>query len=223
MNPKMIYYALCFLAGSAVGAGAFYMVTKKKEKATEDDIELRIQEEVEEVKEALKEMYESRIEKLKMDSLTKPYSESIESSVTKAREKPTIASLVERMSAPANDTYTNYSGSNVKDEPEEADGVEEPVSAVYDETAIAILSDPVEYGLNPNYKCEELTYTRDEILVDEWMKPVKNIREKIGDEALESFGIYENDRDMVYVQNDHLETYYAITKVDETLRVLNRS
>lgn len=222
MNPKMIYYALCFLAGSAVGAAAFYLVSKKKNQAADDDIELRIQEEVESVKESLKEAYESKIEKLKMESLANAYTEDPVSSAMKNREKPHISSFLDRMSTPVKEVYTNYSGSNVKEDVVDPDEIEEPVSAVYDETAITVLSDPVEYGFNPNYKCEELTYTRDEILVDEFLKPVKNIREKIGEDALESFGVYENDRGMVYVQNDKLKTYYAITKVDETLRAISR-
>ncbi len=222
MNTKMIYYTLCFFIGAAAGAGACYFVTKKKDAVSEDDIELRIQEEVESVRGSLKEMYESKIEKLKMGSSPQSHSEYQSSSAMKAREKPNITSFIDRMNAPAKEAYINYSGSNVKEDEESTDDIEEPVSAVYDETSIAILSDPVEYGLNPNYKCEELTYTRDEILVDEDMRPVKNIREKIGEDALESFGIYENDRDMVYVQNDTLETYYAITKVDETLRAISR-
>ena len=74
---------------------------------------------------------------------------------------------------------------------------------------------PDEFGEIPSYDRENLYFLRDEVLVDDEGRPVENIHNMIGDDALEEFGVYEPDA--VFVRNNRLHTDYAIFMRDETL------
>lgn len=66
---------------------------------------------------------------------------------------------------------------------------------------------PDEFG-EKDYKMETLTYYNDRVLADRWDEPIENPEELLGDEALGSFGEYEDDA--VYVRNDALKIDYEI-------------
>lgn len=59
-----------------------------------------------------------------------------------------------------------------------------------------------------------LNYYKDGILADEDYNIVKDIKGTVGDEALNSFGVYESDS--VYVRNEEYSIDYEILFVDDT-------
>lgn len=59
-----------------------------------------------------------------------------------------------------------------------------------------------------SYECKSLMYYSDGILADEDNNVIHTPSELIGDEALESFGRYEDD--CVYVRDDNIEVDYEI-------------
>lgn len=66
---------------------------------------------------------------------------------------------------------------------------------------------PDEFG-EKDYNMVTLTYYNDRVLADRFEERIENPEELVGDEALGSFGEYEDDA--VYVRNDALKTDYEI-------------
>lgn len=75
---------------------------------------------------------------------------------------------------------------------------------------------PLEYGMEPEYECETLSYYADRVLAydDADDSLVENIDEVIGLDALELIGEYGND--VIYVRNDILKTYFEICRTEKT-------
>ena len=69
---------------------------------------------------------------------------------------------------------------------------------------------PDEYGENEDYDLISLNYYSDGILTDDLNDPIEDIEKIIGQDALDSFGEWEDDA--VYVRNDERKCYYEILK-----------
>lgn len=91
----------------------------------------------------------------------------------------------------------------------------EEVEDNYDyEHAISIIS-PLEYGDDPTYETQSLTYYSDGVLAyDDDDTVVDNIDDVIGIDALKHIGKYETG--CIYVKNDISQVYYEITESDKT-------
>ena len=71
---------------------------------------------------------------------------------------------------------------------------------------------PDEFGANEKYECLTLTYYADGVLTDDADDIIYNVEAVIGTEALNSFGVYENDDDSVYVRNEARKCDYEILR-----------
>lgn len=70
---------------------------------------------------------------------------------------------------------------------------------------------PEEYGDNiDEYEPVSLTYYADGVLADEMDEPIDDIESVVGDEALHTFGEYENDS--VFVRNNYTKRDYEILR-----------
>lgn len=69
---------------------------------------------------------------------------------------------------------------------------------------------PDEFGDIDDYERASLIYYADGILTDDRNEVIDDIENFVGDEALDSFGEWEEDS--VFVKNDNLECYYEILK-----------
>lgn len=70
--------------------------------------------------------------------------------------------------------------------------------------------DPDEFGENRDYDQVYLTYYADGMLTDEYDVPVSDADDVVGTDFVNHFGEYGED--LVHVRNDHLESYFEITK-----------
>lgn len=85
---------------------------------------------------------------------------------------------------------------------------EEEESAMTDENIRIITVN--EYGENPDYDMETMTYYADDILEDQNGNTINDPEDLIGIGTLDNFG----DATSLYVVNDHLEKYYEVIKED---------
>lgn len=99
----------------------------------------------------------------------------------------------------AKQNYTNYSNSEVIPE--------DVVQMDVEESEEPEIISPEEVGENENYEIISLTYYHDYVLADE-NDEIVNVESTIGEEALGSFGEYEDDS--VFVRNDRLKCYYEV-------------
>lgn len=74
-----------------------------------------------------------------------------------------------------------------------------------------IISD-TEYA-EGTYNSQTLHWYRDGVLCDDEFNVIKDVRGTVGNEALNSFGVYQEDA--VYVRNDNLEVDYEILLEDD--------
>lgn len=175
-----IGYAITFVGGAAIGS----LVTFRAIKKMYDNL---IQEEVNSVKEAL----------LNRKPVVKQAEEIL---AEQAIHKPDISEYAKVLKK---ETYTDYSHSE-KDIQEEVK--EDPVTNKDTEHPYVI--SPDEFGESHDYETISLTYYSDGVLADDNDEAIDDVEEIVGDEALESFGEYEDDA--VYVRNDRLKCDYEI-------------
>lgn len=76
--------------------------------------------------------------------------------------------------------------------------------------SVARVIDPDEFGENRDYDQVYLTYYADGMLTDEYDVPVEDVDNVVGTDFVNHFGEYGED--LVHVRNDHLESYFEITK-----------
>lgn len=100
--------------------------------------------------------------------------------------------------------YTNIK----KDEKEEVNSPDKQIDA-----KITLIS-PDEAVNEKDYNTETLTWYADNVLADDDYNIINNINEVIGKEALNSFGLYEED--VVYVRNDYYEVIYEVVLDERT-------
>lgn len=61
-------------------------------------------------------------------------------------------------------------------------------------------------------------YQIDDILVDEGEEVITDVSYVVGDEALTSFGVMSDDRDIVYIRNERLAIDYEIVRMNKSYR-----
>ena len=222
MNSELLKGILLFLAGGAVGSGITAFLSKRKIDELEDSFEDRLNEEIEEIREAIEEGYSDWKETVfdekeedddsEMDEeFLSALSSSIVDKANKARTKPDLIAHAKDLMD--KNHYTSYS--NHKEEPEKNEIPDEDLVPLDSNNEDIELIAPDEFGELPDYRTVNLYYLRDKVLVDDGGRPVNNIISMIGEDTLEEFGIYEPDS--VYVRNHRDETDYAIFLRDETL------
>lgn len=177
------------LLGAAGGSAITYFVMDKKlstkyEELYEKDIQ------------SSKEFYERKVEELneKLKDIANRNSESKGSNVLEyAKEHETSIKEVEDFTDESYNDYVdfveNYSGRSAE---------------------VPYIISPDEYGESQEYEQIELTYYSDGVLADDENDRIWNVEEVIGENALDSFGEYEEDA--VYVRNEKFMCEYAILR-----------
>lgn len=88
------------------------------------------------------------------------------------------------------------------------------------------LIEPDEFGCKEGYEAGYLVYYTDGVLTDEWDNIIEDVDGLVGLDAVEHFGIYEDDPDVVYIRNDVFKEDYEIErdlrKSTEVPRVVER-
>lgn len=190
---------IALIIGGAGGYTIGKKISSKKYRQIADS-------EIDSVKKELTEYYE---EKLK--GKAKPKKAVTEKKDDKPKKKN---NLVDRDSIDYDQlkedkkTYVNYvksysNDTNVKEEKPEV--LAEKIGLPY------IISD-VEYS-EGDYNTETLHWYKDGVLCDDDYNVIKDITGTVGDEALNSFGIYATDA--VYVRNDQYKIDYEILLEDD--------
>ena len=152
-----------FVGGAAISSFVTYKIVGKK---LSDEYEEKYQEQVKDLKAHFtvprtEKVVEEKKEAKKSDNIPAP------------TEKPTLVEMTKKLKA-----YTNYS--NVEPEPKEETLEGKPY----------VIS-PDEYGDEPEYELEELTFYADGILANSFDE-ILNIDEYIGREAIKHIGDYED-------------------------------
>lgn len=93
----------------------------------------------------------------------------------------------------------------------------DPYDAIAPEPGLSelpvLLTDPMQFGRNPNYAVVYCTLYSDGVLAeDDTDLPVPNVQSVIGSANLEQFGIYDEEPESLYIRNDRLKTYYAVSR-----------
>lgn len=187
METKYILGMLgALVGGAAIGSFVTYKIVSKK---IGDEYEERYQEQVKDLK---AHFTVPKVEKAVQDKkeLAK---NNAEKTMPAPADKPTLVEMTKKLKA-----FTNYS--NV--EPE-------PVKEKYKGKPYVI--SPEEYGEEPDYELEELTFYSDGILANSFDE-ILNIDEYIGKESIKHIGDYE--KDTLHIKNDGKKFYYEVL-VDE--------
>lgn len=184
-----IKYGLVAILGAAVGSAVTWKILKTK-------YESIAQEEIDDMREYFEEKY-SNVE----DETENEEEEEIVAAenVKVDTNKPSIAEYVSILDNNGYRGNRNYSNPDVEEE-------EKPMNA----DGITVI-DPEDFGENEDYDTVVLYYyagdgllaTEDDVLLDD-------MEHKVGFEALDTFGRYEDDA--VHVRNDNNKTYYEILR-----------
>lgn len=196
--------------GTIGGFGAGYLIATKIAKAK---YLKKLDEEVNSVKDALKQYYESKSrtpkdEEKKDDFWDKEFPEEKIGKPTKQK-----IDLIDRDSidydklknAEEKDyiKYTKQYNTESQTTPEKNDKEEPQEERILEPVVIS----PEEFN-ESEYDCRTLTYYSDGVLADDDYNIIKDIKGTVGSEALNSFGVYEED--VVYVRNRKYEIDYEI-------------
>jgi len=201
---NFIFSVIAFVAGGTIG----YFIGKKTSKKKYQQI---ADKEIESVKESLSKYYED-----KLNSNSNP-NENIKTLNTPERPKANVP-LLDKDSIDYgklkglkdNDkAYMNYvksyNGQNAVKEEMLEDNNPAQINGPF------VIS-PEEYA-DGEYNTETLHYYKDGYLTDDEYNIIKNVNEVVGNQALNSFGVYEEDT--VYVRNDEHKIDYEILFEDE--------
>lgn len=178
-----------FAAGAALGSAVTWKLVKTKYEQISN-------EEIESVKEHFKKMYEeadSKPDEVESIEEAEPISVNTEKH---ADDGKADMNVIEYAKIISKEKYA-------VDENETKEGDD-----VMEEYGGPRVISPEEFGENTNYEVLSFTYYADGILTDEDDHVISNPEDYIGDEALNSFGEYEDDS--VFVVDDDIETYYEI-------------
>jgi len=203
---KTFLKGLALLGCISLSFGAGYMVAKKK-------LDNRDQKELEEIKQYYEQKYNDELEDYKKttDLAIKVIRGLPSASDTKVIDDRDHNSFMDPQNPVANAMLEEYDKAMKDYTPEKKEEVEDN----YDyEHAISIIS-PLEYGDDPTYETQSLTYYSDGVLAyDDDDTVVDNIDDVIGIDALKHIGKYETG--CIYVKNDISQVYYEITESDKT-------
>ena len=195
MNSK-ITNVLVFAVGAAIGSAVTWKVLKTK-------YDRLIQEEIDSVKEAFSERFDSV-----QESEDQP--EEDEEDERSESIKRNLSELETILDEEDDVCFTEAERSEYKEiasiYASEKGGVEDMDYTIKPPYVIS----PLDFGELDDYNQIELTYYTDGILEDEEYNIVDDADELIGPDALTTFGEYEDDS--VYVRNERLHTDFMILK-----------
>lgn len=192
MNCKLTN-VLFFVAGAAIGAFATWQTIKDHyAQISEEEIE------------SVKDMYMRKMQ-IQEDKNTIVDDEP-EPPKPHVPEKPDIMEYAAKLQK---HKYTNYSGDTSIPEQDIKEGNED----VLDKKPRVI--SPDEFGEEGDYETATLFYFNDGMITDDDQDPISDdeIKEMIGEDAVNHFGEYEDDS--VFVVNDELKCYYELLKQEE--------
>lgn len=171
---------LSFIIGAAVGSvGTWYCVKKKYEELAQEEID------------SVKAVFAKREKELTGKSAAKKLAETVK---VKDNEKLSVkeyAALLHKQG------YTNYSGTKMEEEGDDAMTSGKPY-----------VIPPEQFGDEEEYDQISLTYYADQILTDDNDEIIEDVEETVGFESLSHFGEYEDDS--VFVRNDVRKCDYEI-------------
>lgn len=186
-----------------VGAASGYFVgsklTAKKYKDLADK-------EVESVKKSLSEYYEEKI-----NGKSKPKHVSAEKRDDKPKKKNSLMdrdSIDYEQLKEEKKTYIEY----VKPYSNDTNVKEGKPEVLAEQIGLPYVITDVEYS-EGEYSTQTLHWYKDGVLCDDDFNIVKDITRTVGNEALNSFGVYEGDA--VYVRNDQYKIDYEILLEDD--------
>lgn len=183
-----------FAAGAIAGSAVTWKLVKTKYEQISN-------EEIESVKEHFKKMYEET-EPIPDENVQIEEAEPINVNTEKhADDGKANMNVIEYAKIISKEKYSEKEVTELVDETGKGDDVMEEYGGP------RVIS-PEEFGENVNYEVLSFTYYADGILTDEDDHVISNPEDYIGDEALNSFGEYEDDS--VFVVDDDIETYYEI-------------
>lgn len=202
-----------FVAGSAIGAGITYFVTKKVlEKQAEEKYEEKYQQELESVKESFS--YLAEADKKRAEA---------------AREKPSLDIYTEAMKKAkereitgSSDTRVNYASISTQNSQEATDEIEDDANApLIDTTLIDENTDTSEPYILKRWPNEsesehtqlEVTYYADGTYADSRDSEME-IEEYIGKKMMDY--VKNTDKDEIFIRNDELYLDIDITKDSRT-------
>lgn len=79
-----------------------------------------------------------------------------------------------------------------------------------------ILQTEYEQNVDEHHTAELTFWAGDEVLTDAQNRPVQNTFKTLGDYALDNFGAFSDDENVVYVRNPQLRALYKVTSVDQS-------
>lgn len=185
---KIVVSSLSFIFGVGIGGLIGIIATKRKfEEVADAEIA------------SVKKLYEKHFNGPKLSDFSK---ENKDPENNKIIEKPPV--LNGRV-----DYTKQYAGSTVipGDKPIDLKTDNGEIKNVKKEEPHFLIVSP-EFFRESEYECVTLTYYADKILADEDLNVIHTPKELIGDEALNSFGRYEDD--CVYVRDNKLHIDYEI-------------
>ena len=189
-----------FLFGVVIGSVLTYHGLKNK-------VEAEMDEEVNK----LKEFYKDQLEKTQMEYFEKE--EYLKSKVAVAEDKGSIVSKVintkkvEEYEHRHNEKTNNVVSNDISEEPTSGAFEIFEDNIVARDKPFVIEEDRV--GEYISYDLISLIYFSDGVLTDDWEKPVENPDETVGTEYV---GYFESGEDVVYVRNDKLKCEFEITR-----------
>lgn len=195
---KGMFAGVIFVVGAAVGAVPTFFITKKIVKA-------KIEKEKEEEIQAVREFYADFNKKADAPKEEKQESEP------DIFHNPELKAVAESLSKKASDAKKEAQ-KILADEgysEEELDPVLHPIEPPATAKKKIEVIAPGLWKENEDYSVVCLTYYDDRILTDDADEIIDDPEEIVGDEALGSFGEYDDN--VVLVRNDILKTYFEIT------------
>lgn len=191
---KGIIGGLIFVAGVAVGSVPTFFITKKVFK---NKYEKEKDEEIQAVREfyADQKVEEDTVKEEPHDIFHNPELKAVAEQLSKTAK----ASKEEAQKILAKEGYSE----------EELDPVLHPITPPADAKKKIEVISPGEWKENEDYSVVCLTYYDDRILADDGDEIIDDPDEIVGEEALGSFGEYDDN--VVLVRNDILKTYFEIT------------
>lgn len=198
-----IFSLLSFIIGGSSGCYLGNKLAKRKYLKMADD-------EIESVKKSLEKYYEAKLKPKSNTSVTvgneidPHFGKQIK--VQQILEKPVKNGLVKEGITSNKENYMKYVHSYDKNLKEEKPEQREPV------TIEPYVISPEEFT-DGDYDVRTLYYYKDGVLADDEYNVIRDIKGHIGNEALETFGTYNEDT--VYVRNETQSIDYEVIWKDE--------
>lgn len=189
MMGDKVTKALIFLGGAAIGSAVTWKLVKTKYEEMAND----------EIRE-MREYYSRKEEEYTGNILDEDLDETTEAETVKVSNKPSISEYASKLSE---EGYTDYSASSTREVSDDAEDEDVEEDKPY------VIS-PDEFGMFSDYDQISLTWYADHFLADDNDELVDDVEEKIGWDAIDRIGEYEDDA--IHVRNDKFKADYEILR-----------